>query len=63
MTIDCIRERVLILEKMWNEHHNKKICSILLQQIVNDAVFFCNEKLNPELEERLDKLDEEIHDV
>lgn len=61
MTINCIRERTLILEKMWQEHHNKKVCNILLQQLTNDIVFFLGEKLPEDLEQRLDQLDEEIH--
>ena len=62
MTTNCIYERTLILEKMWQEHHNKKVCDILLQQLTNDIVFFLGEKLPEDLEQRLDQLDKEIHD-
>ena len=62
MTINCIYERTLILEKIWQEHHNKKVCDTLLQQLTNDIVFFLGEKLPEDLEQRLDQLDKEIHD-
>ena len=61
MTKDCIRERVLILEHMWEHNYNKKVCSILLRELNRDITFFLHEKLDPELEERLNKLDEEIN--
>lgn len=61
MTINCIEKRVEVLEHLWNRHHNKKICSILINQLTNDIVFFLGEKLPEDLEKRLDKLDEEIH--
>lgn len=62
MTINCIEERVKILEHMWNEHHNKKVCNILLQQLTNDIVFFLGVKLPKDLEERINKIDKEIHE-
>lgn len=62
MTVECIHERVTILEKLWNRYHDKKCCDILLQQLTNDIVFFLNVKLPKDLEERINKLDEEIHD-
>lgn len=61
MTISCIRERVLILEKLWNRNHDKKHCDILLQQLTNDIVFFCSEKLTEDLERKINELDKEIH--
>lgn len=61
MTINCIRKRTEVLQHLWDEHHNKKICDILLNQLTNDIVFFLGEKLPEDLEEQLDRLDEEIH--
>lgn len=61
MTINCIEERVKVLENLWNRYHNKKHCDILLQQLANDIVFFLNVKLPKDLEERIDKIDKEIH--
>lgn len=62
MTLETIRERTHILEKLWNEHHNKKICNILLQQLTNDIVFFLGVKLPKDLEETLDRIDKEINE-
>nr|DAU44053.1 MAG TPA: hypothetical protein [Caudoviricetes sp.] len=62
MTIKCIEERVKILEHMWNERHNKKVCNILLNQLTNDIVFFLGVKLPKDLEERIDKIDKEINE-
>lgn len=61
MTKDCICERLFILEKLWNRNHDKKHCAILLQQLKNDIVFFCSEKLTEDLERKINELDEEIH--
>lgn len=61
MTIDCIRKRTEVLQHLWHKHHNKKICSILLNQLTNDIVFFLGVKLPEDLEEQLDALDEEIN--
>lgn len=61
MTIDCIRKRTEVLQHLWAAHHNKKICSILLNQLTNDIVFFLGVKLPEDLEEQLDALDEEIN--
>ena len=63
MSIDTVRERTKILEKMWDKHHNKKVCDILLNQLTNDIVFFLGVKLPKDLEETLDRIDKEIHDV
>lgn len=62
MTIDCIEERVKILEKLWNRYHNKKHCDVLLNQLTNDIVFFLGIKLPKDLEDRIDKIDKEIHE-
>lgn len=61
MTKDCIYERLFILEKMWNRHHDSKVCGILLRELNRDITFFLHEKLDQELEKRLSRLDEEIH--
>nr|DAM36796.1 MAG TPA: hypothetical protein [Caudoviricetes sp.] len=47
---------------MWNEHHNKKVCNILLNQLTNDIVFFLGVKLPKDLENRIDKIDKEINE-
>lgn len=61
MTINCIKERVIILEKLWNRHHDNRICNILLKQLTSDITYFLGEKLPEDLEKRLDELDEEIN--
>lgn len=63
MTIDCIRKRTEVLQHLWDNHHNKKICSILINQLTSDIVFFLGEKLPEDLEQQLDQLDEEINHV
>lgn len=60
MTIDTIRERVNIMEKLWNRNHDKKVIAILLSQLTSDIVFFLGEKVPDELDARIDKLYEEI---
>lgn len=62
MTINCIRERVLILKKLWNRYHDNKHCSILLQQLKSDIIFFCGEKVPDELQIEIDDLQKEIYD-
>lgn len=62
MTINCIRERVLILKKLWNRYHDNKHCSILLQQLKSDIIFFCGEKVPDELQIEIDNLQKEIYD-
>lgn len=62
MTIDCIEERVKVLEKLWYKYHNKNHCDILLKQLTNDIVFFLGVKLPEDLETRIDKIDKEIHE-
>lgn len=61
MTIDSIRKRTHIIEVLWKNHHNKKVCNILLQQLTNDIVFFLGVKLPKDLEETLDRIDKEIN--
>ena len=62
MTIGCINQRLNIIEKMWNRHHDAKHCKMLLQQLSSDIVFMCNEKLPEDLDERLDKLIDEVNE-
>lgn len=61
MTINCIRERVLLLKKLWNRYHDNKHCSILLQQLKSDIIFFCGEKIPDELQTEIDDLQKEIY--
>ena len=62
MTIKSIEARTYALEHLWEKYHNKKICSILLQQLTDDVVFFLGVPLTKELEERIDKLEADIND-
>lgn len=61
MTINCIRERVLILKKLWNREHDPKTCDILLQQLNNDICFFLGEKLPDDLEKEIAELEKEVY--
>ena len=61
MTINCIRERVLILKKLWNRYHDTKHCGILLQQLNNDICLFLGVKLPEDLEKQISDLEKEIH--
>lgn len=62
MTIKSIESRTDVLEHLWKKYHNKKMCSILLQQLTSDIVFFLGVPLTKELEERIDKLEADIND-
>lgn len=62
MTIKSIESRTYALEHLWEKYHNKKMCSILLQQLTSDIVFFLGVQLTKELEERIDKLEADIDD-
>ena len=62
MTIKSIESRTYALEHLWEKYHNKKICSILLQQLTSDIIFFLGVPLTKELEERFDKLEADIND-
>lgn len=62
MTIKSIESRTCALEHLWEKYHNKKMCSILLQQLTSDIVFFLGVPLTKELEERIDKLEADIND-
>lgn len=59
MTIDCVRERLLIIRKLWKHEHNVKTCNILLQQLRNDITFFVHEPVSTD---EIDKLQEEINE-
>lgn len=58
MTIDCVRERLHIIRKLWEHEHNAKICNILLQQLRNDITFFVPEPVSTD---EIDELQEEIN--
>lgn len=60
MTINCIKERVLILKKLWNRNHDAHTIKILLNQLTNDIVFFLGKKLPPDLEKEIDELEKEV---
>lgn len=60
MTINCVRERLLVIHKLWNREHNAKVCNILLQQLKSDIIFFCGEKTPDDLENEIKDLQEEI---
>lgn len=60
MTINCIRERLLIIHKLWNREHNAKTCNILLQRLKSDIIFFCSEKAPDGLQKEIKDLQKEI---
>lgn len=60
MTINCIKERVLILKKLWNRNHDAHTINVLLNQLTNDIVFFLGKKLPPDLEKEIDELEKEV---
>lgn len=62
MTINCVRERLLIIHKLWNREHNSKVCNILLQQLTSDIIFFCDEKTPDDLQTEIDDLRKEIEE-
>lgn len=61
MTINCIKERVTILKKLWNREHDKKTMKILLNQLNNDIVFFLGEKLPKEIDKEIEELEKEVY--
>lgn len=61
MTINCIEQRIKVLEHLWNKHHDERICSILLKQLNSDITYFLGEKLPDDLEKRLCDLEKELH--
>lgn len=60
MTINCIKERVLILKKLWNRNHDAHTINVLLSQLNNDIVFFLGEKLPDDLENKISELEKEV---
>lgn len=62
MTINCIRERLLIIHKLWNREHNSKVCNSLLQQLKSDIIFFCSEKAPDDLRAEIKDLQKEIRE-
>lgn len=67
MTIKVYKPHDFMMEfdniySAWEKYHNKKMCTILLQQLTSDIVFFLGVPLTEELEERIDKLEAEIND-
>lgn len=61
MTINCIKERVTILKKLWNREHDEKTMKILLDQLNNDIVLFLDEKLPKDIDKEIEELNEEIN--
>lgn len=62
MTINCICERIYILKKLWNREHDSKTMKMLLNQLNNDIVFFCGEKIPEDLQIQIDELTEEVYE-
>lgn len=60
MTINCIKERVTILKKLWNREHDDRTMKILLNQLNNDICFFLGEKLPTDLEKEIAELEKEV---
>lgn len=60
MTINCIKERVLILKKLWNRNHDAHTIKVLLSQLNNDICFFLGKKLPQDLEKEIDELEKEV---
>lgn len=62
MNIKTVEERTEKLEFMWKAYHNKKVCKLLLDELSTNIVFFLGVMLPKELEERLDRIEDEIND-
>lgn len=60
MSVDTVRERTIILKKLWNRNHDTHTIKILLNQLTNDIVFFLGKKLPPDLEKEIDELEKEV---
>lgn len=60
MSVDTVRERTIILKKLWNRNHDAHTIKILLNQLTNDIVFFLGKKLPPDLENEIDELEKEV---
>lgn len=60
MSVDTVRERTIILKKLWNRNHDIHTMKVLLNQLTNDIVFFLGKKLPPDLEKEIDELEKEV---
>ena len=60
MTINCIDERLKIIKKLWNREHDPHTIEILLYQLQNDIVYFCNEKLPDTIKQEIENLWDEV---
>lgn len=60
MSVDTVRERTIILKKLWNRNYDAHIIKVLLSQLTNDIVFFLGKKLPPDLEKEIDELEKEV---
>ena len=60
MSVDTVRERTIILKKLWNRNHDTHTMKVLLNQLTNDIVFFLGKKLPPDLEKEIDELEKEV---
>lgn len=60
MSVDTVRERTIILKKLWNRNHDTHTMKVLLNQLTNDIVFFLGKKLPQDLEKEIDELEKEV---
>ena len=60
MSVDTVRERTIILKKLWNRNHDAHTINVLLSQLNNDIVFFLGEKLPDDLENEISELEKEV---
>ena len=60
MSVDTVRERTIILKKLWNRNHDAHTIKVLLSQLNNDIVFFLGEKLPDDLENEISELEKEV---
>lgn len=60
MSVDTVRERTIILKKLWNRNHDTHTMKVLLNQLTNDIVFFLGEKLPDDLENEISELEKEV---
>lgn len=60
MSVDTVRERTIILKKLWNRNHDTHTMKVLLNQLTNDICFFLGKKLPPDLEKEIDELEKEV---
>lgn len=60
MSVDIVRERTIILKKLWNRNHDAHTIKVLLSQLNNDICFFLGKKLPQDLEKEIDELEKEV---